>query len=757
MKEFINVAIPPLTQALSYRLSNSSDNIDVGDRVLVPLGKRKIFGYVISKESEPNIDLKPKVSSQLSLESFDNNDITSKIKSIEPHQATGRCFLPEQLEFFKKVSEYYGSPLSNVIDVAIPSVITEKKKQIIKLLDKDPQLPKRSKKAQAIVSELQKNGPSIDYEDLKRLEKGILPVLKKLAEQGVVSISEQSVDPQFLNNETVSNWAIKEATLNDQQNRALQYILKYTESEKFRQILLHGITGSGKTEIYIEAAAKVLEKGKTVIIIVPEIALTPQLIDRFKARLGNNIASLHSGLSKRTRWESWQALLTGRCNIAIGARSAIFAPLKNVGLVIVDEEHDSSYKQSDGLRYNARDMAILKAQMSSCPVVLGSATPSLESYLQARSGRFSLVEISNKFAAHQKLDIEVIDLKSVKPWEMVSPNISPRLLSAIENAIANREQVFLLYNRRGFASFLQCDTCGTPVQCPNCSVTLTYHHFRNSLVCHYCGLNRTPSQFCTICPSVGNKEPGTLSKHGSGTERIFEEISDLFPDAQVDRLDRDTVNSVDSYKEILNKVRSGQTSILVGTQMIAKGHDLPNVTLVGVIDCDVGLHMPDFRAAERSFQLLTQVAGRAGRGEKPGTVILQTRIPNHPSIKKTLEHDYIGFAKGELGQRQKLEYPPFVRLMRIVASSTIENTILPALESLKQRALEIIQSQNLSVKILGPAPAPLQRLKSSWRWHLLFKSTSAVSLHKLLNQLNLYQARNPKVKVIFDIDPQEML
>ncbi|MDZ4787163.1 MAG: primosomal protein N', partial [bacterium] len=274
---------------------------------------------------------------------------------------------------------------------------------------------------------------------------------------------------------------------------------------------------------------------------------------------------------------------------------------------------------------------------------------------------------------------------------------------------------------------------------------------------HYCGLTTSPIEYCTSCVEAGDKEPGTLTKKGSGTEKIFEEICDLFPDAKVDRLDRDTVGTIDSYKDILNRVRSGETSILVGTQMIAKGHDLPNVTLVGVIDCDVGLHMPDFRAAERGFQLLTQVAGRAGRGKKPGTVILQTRIPHHPSIKKTVEDDYIGFAKIELSQRQKLEYPPFVRLLRIVASSEDVSLLSPFLESLKEKAKHIIGIRKLDVKLLGPSPAPLQKLKSLWRWHMLLKSKSSVAIHSVLNYLQSNCARDKKIRVIFDVDPQDML
>lgn len=759
MKHFVNVVIPPLAEPLSYTIPTSESSIDVGHRVVVPLGNRLLTGYVVSIVKEIKLKSKPKESSQLSLSAELEQDNSVKVKSIILSDQNNRCFMPEHLSFFQKVGDYYCAPLSSVIDVAIPGSVKEKLKKKVRLLNQNPspELVKRSKKAQDVINILNANNLTFDLEELKRLVKGVGPVLKRLSEQGILIIEDGAPTTTKLFDENIAGWAPTAVDLNRQQINSLNKINSATDLNKFETFLLHGVTGSGKTEVYIEAAAHTIALGKSVIIIVPEIALTPQLIDRFRARLGDNIASLHSGLSKKARWQSWKALLEGRCKIAIGARSAIFAPLIDVGLIVVDEEHDSSYKQSDGLRYNARDMAILKAQMSKCPVVLGSATPSLESYYKARTGKFTLLRLDSRYSTAPPLNIEVVDLRNIKPWQMHSPNISNKLLKAIENTVAKHEQVFILYNRRGFASFLQCDSCGNSIQCPNCSVAFTYHQYKNSLLCHYCGLTSSLIEYCPGCIKTGEADSAKLIQRGGGTEKIFEEISNLFPDIKIARLDRDTVSSIDSYKEILDQVRSGSTGILVGTQMIAKGHDLPNVTLVGVVDCDVGLHMPDFRAAERNFQLLTQVAGRAGRGDKPGQVILQTRMPFHPSISETLSQDYINFAKIELTKRRDLEYPPFVRLLRIVAGSSEEQLLKPCLIDFRARAEEFIKAHGLGIKILGPAPAPLLKLKALWRWHILFKSQSVSSLNKLLLYLQSTSTRDKRIRVAFDVDPREML
>ncbi len=752
MKLFADVAIPPLPSPLSYRVPELIGKIEIGSRVTVPLGRRTSIGYIVGLSENPPPNLKSNSQTSL-LEEFSSDGVRPIDATILPEL----CFSSPQLEFFKKVAAYYGAPLSQVIDVAIPTPSPSRKVKVAKLTKKsDVTLPARSKKCKNILDLLEQHDGALSVQEINRHIKTSSVPLKKLLELGLVEINE-TAECGNTKEDAPPTWAQTSVSLNAEQNEALKSISSASHAGTFKTILLHGITGSGKTEVYIEAAKETLAAGKSVLIIVPEIALTPQLIDRFRARLGNNIGTLHSGLSKKVRWESWQKLLNKECFVAIGARSALFAPIEKVGLIVVDEEHDGSFKQSEGLRYNARDMAILRGQLEGCPVVLGSATPSLESYFRARSGKYSLLSLPLRHAKSQLLPIDVVDLRTVKPWEMPSPSISPVLLRAIEDSIAKREQVFLLYNRRGFASFLQCDECGDTVECPQCSVTLTYHQHRNSLLCHYCGVAIQPMEFCPACVAKSASTPGKLQQRGGGTEKVFDEVAGLFPDVFVDRLDRDTATNVEAYKSILNKVRTQETAILVGTQMIAKGHDLPNVTLVGVVDCDVGIHMPDFRASERAFQLLTQVAGRAGRGEKAGRVILQTRTPHHISIRKTVENDYEGFAKVELGQRQRLGYPPFSRLFRIVASSAEGAASESILISIKEEIQKLIELLGLSVSILGPAPAPLQKLKGLFRHHLLLKSPSSAALNRVLHTV-CNKVKYPKeIRLTFDMDPYEML
>jgi len=749
MKPFVDVAVPPLPNPLSYRVDPSVVGAAVGARVQVPLGRRTSVGYIVSCSDSPTY----KPESEEDQTSFLEG---SEIKSIDPSIPPEPCFSPAQLNFFKKVSSYYGASLSQVIDVAIPPSAPAKRSKVISLVNKSG-LDEKSKKISAIFEVIKEHQGRISLLELNRRIKSAAPSLKKLSDLGIIKIEEVDNTDSLGDLGDAPSWAATSVALNPHQDKAVTAIINSSAKSEFKTFLLHGITGSGKTEVYIEAAKNVLAQGKSVVVIVPEIALTPQLIDRFRARLGNNIGTLHSGLNKRIRWHSWQNLLNKKSFMAIGARSAIFAPVENIGLIIVDEEHDGSFKQSEGLRYNARDMAILRAQLENCPVVLGSATPSLESYYRARFGKYTLIELPTRHAATQHLPVEVVDLRTVKPWEMPSPNISPVLLKNIEEAIARREQVFLLYNRRGFASFMQCDKCGDCVECPQCSVSLTYHQHKNSLVCHYCGSTIIPPEFCAKCMEANKKDPGKLERHGGGTERVFEEVANLFPDVRVDRLDRDTATSAEAYKDILNKVRSGETGILVGTQMIAKGHDLPNVTLVGVVDCDVGIHMPDFRASERAFQLLTQVAGRAGRGEKAGKVILQTRTPHHTAIIKTVENDFIGFAKLELGQRQKLGYTPFSKLLRIVASSPEQSYLEPYLSGVRDEIQKTIETQKLSVKVLGPSTAPLHKIKGLYRHHLLLKSDSTASLNKILHSTCLRIKANKNIKLVFDVDPYDMM
>lgn len=739
MAHLVNIVIPPLQAALTYEVPEAFiPKVEVGCRVEVPLGRRRVQGYVVATA----VPLQPRRESEKEF----------AVKALFENDDPLACFTPQQLEFFRWIADYYGEPLSNVIDVAIPPAPPPKFERFVELVNVPDK--KLGKTQRHIIEVLSAAKAPLDAALLARQVKGAARALKTLEDSGNVRISSRELIDHHTPVDAVPAWAKSAVDLNAEQLRAVQDISAAAVSGGFSPFVLHGVTGSGKTEVYIEAIRKAQESGKGSLIIVPEIALTPQLIDRFRARLGDNIAVLHSALHRRSRWDAWRALLEGRCTVAIGARSGIFAPVPNLGLIIVDEEHESSYKQAEGLRYHARDLAIVRAKLSSAAVVLGSATPSLETYLNAREGKYRLLPLPARHGNAVPLDIKVVDLNRIKPWEMPSRSISPTLANAIDAALQKGEQVFLLYNRRGFASYLQCEACQATIECPNCSVTLTFHKHHNSLLCHYCNLSLpTPQR----CPACSGGEGSTLVQRGAGTERIYEELQELFPEARMNRLDRDTVLDEQAYRSTLNSVREGNTDILVGTQMIAKGHDLPGVTLVGIVDCDVGLHMPDFRAGERIFQLLTQAAGRAGRGDKPGSVVLQTRVPKHPSIVKTAQKDFVGFADIELAQRKGLNYPPFSRLLRIVVSSPDQTFGQQYIRTLRIAAEESIQTRNFSVKILGPAVAPIAKLRALWRWHMILKAKSVSELNRVMRDISARAPESTRVRLVFDMDPQDLM
>lgn len=770
MKQIIDVVIPPLAQPFSYLLPEKLKQVSIGYRVLVPLGKRAVTAFVVSKRNQSSDDL-----SKFAIESVERSELQweqgllipelealeenrdSKLKAVRSLIEEHPCFDPRQLSFFERVAQYYSVPLSNVLDVAVPQSTPRKFRRQVTFL-KQPEKDLRGLKQRQILKFLQEASSAVTLEELQSRFKGCATTLKKFEESNLISITSDEIIDQHIEVTPAAAWAKQSVALSDTQKRALSKITSAAQSAVFSTTLVHGVTGSGKTEVYIEAIKQILALGKGALVIVPEIALTPQLIDRFRARLGNHIAVLHSALSKQVRWSSWRALIEKRNVVAIGARSAIFAPIHNLGIIVVDEEHDSSYKQSEGLRYNARDLSILRGQFESCPVVLGSATPSLESFYRARTKQYTYFSLPLRHATAPKLQVEVVDLSKIRARDMTAPHISTQLYNALIQTLERNEQAFILYNRRGFASFLQCEECSAVRECPNCSVTLTYHQQRNMLICHYCGISMVPPQFCSTCvPQGEDAKPAAMVQRGAGTEKIYDELKELFPHVAIDRLDRDVADDIQIYREILDRVRSGKTSILVGTQMIAKGHDLPGVTLVGIADCDVGLHMPDFRAAERSFQLLTQAAGRAGRADKPGKVVLQTRSPTHLALRATLEQDYEYFAKQELKNRHDLRYPPFARLLRIVASSEDQDLPIQTLRSFRAGLEEFTRINSLAITILGPAPATLQRLKGKWRFHLLLKSESATVLVRAMQFLRSIKLKDRNLHLVYDIDPQDMM
>lgn len=749
MQRLVNVVIPPINQAFTYAVDPLIENeLEIGSQVYVPFGRRRARAFIVSEASETTA-----------------KDLA--LKTIRAESKIRRCFDARDLQFFSWVAEYYGDNLANIIDVAIPNPVEEKIETYVRIsADIDPQTIKAPAQ-RALYQYLKEQPQPAPLPLLRKFNRQATALVRKLNAAGFVEIDQREIIDQHVSHDKPPAWTKSDVELNNRQREALDVITKNIVQRSSTPILLHGVTGSGKTEVYIESIQHCLSSGMGALVMVPEIALTPQLIDRFRARLGDNIAVLHSALNRRVRWDSWRALLEQRNFVAIGARSSIFAPVPNLGLIIVDEEHDSSYKQSDGLRYHARDLAIMRAKILKCPVVLGSATPSLETFYHAVKKDYHYLPLPERHrvkddgsdAPARMLSVEVIDLNRIRAKDMPSRNISPQLFHGIKETLAAEGQCFILYNRRGFATYLQCQSCDSVLECPNCSVTYTYHIKPSvHLLCHYCSSTVRPPLKCAACErKYGPQHATQLAQRGAGTEKVFDEIREFFPHANAARLDRDAVSSLQGYRKILSDVREGKTRILVGTQMIAKGHDLPGVTLVGIVDCDVGIHLPDFRSSERIFQLLTQAAGRAGRGAKAGRVLLQTRVAGHHSITMTKEQNFRRFAEIELRSRKLMNYPPFSRLVRIVAASENKDTGGAYLLTLKKRFEEILKDEMNKIIVLGPVQAPLEKIKNHWRWHMLVKGQSPTLLNKIVRIASAARGKTRKVKLVIDVDPQEMM
>ena len=533
--------------------------------------------------------------------------------------------------------------------------------------------------------------------------------------------------------------------------------------------LLRGVTGSGKTLVYIELLREVVERqGRSAIVLVPEIALTPQTVGRFKAVFGERVAVLHSALSDGERLDEWRALRSGEKQIVVGARSAIFAPLPRLGAIVVDEEHEGSYKQGDAPRYHAREVAVVRAGFEGAICVLGSATPSLESWTNAQSGKYRLIELPERIGERPLPPIRVIDLRAERKRERdrsraqghSGTDRSPLVLSeelrdAVRHRLGRGEQTILLLNRRGYATFVQCRDCGQVWHCPQCNVSLTYHRGRSRLTCHYCFHEEGVPERCSACGSTD------LSFRGLGTEQVERAIGEAFPAARLARMDVDTTSGKWAHHQILGRVERGEVDILLGTQMIAKGLDFPNVTLVGVIDADVGINLPDFRATERTFQLLTQVAGRAGRGPKGGQVLVQSSIPDHYAITCAQAHDFLGFAEREAAARRDPLYPPFCRLVNLVVSGLGEAATQEGIEHAADWLGGLLASRSIEeIDLVGPAPCPIDRIRGRWRWHLLLRSESP----RLLGEVTRFFAERfdlpsgkHDLRIAIDRDPVALL
>jgi primosomal protein N' (replication factor Y) len=743
-----DVALPiPLPRALSYLVPEKlAAAATPGRRVLCTLGSRRIVGVVIAvRQGDKPKGAKP---------------ILSVLEGIS--------LPPDLVAFVARLASYYLAPIGEVVRIALPPADKEAARVV-----EEPTLFSEAKGISVrqvqwvlpteVVETSIKAGPARLLAYLRA--HGALPLsrladqfggaratVKKLSELGLVTIEERDAirDPFFME----SILRDTELAPTDPQQVAMDALAAALAPEKGAStFLLHGVTGSGKTEVYLRAIAEAKRLGRGTIMLVPEIALTPQLVSRFRARFGDDVAVLHSGLTARERFDMWARLRAGEVDVAIGARSALFAPIRALGLVIVDEEHDSSFKQEEGVRYHARDMAILRAHMLGGVCVLGSATPSLETEQLSRSGKATKLVLPDRARAQEMPRVHIVDLRAIGPGPTGDKRISLLLHRAIEETLAAKEQTILFLNRRGFAPSIRCEGCGELASCPNCTVALTLHKKKGGTMrCHWCDHEAPLPTRCKKCDS------DRIALEGLGTEKLEETLSAAFPSAVIARLDRDVATGK-QIEKVLDRVRSREVDILVGTQMVTKGHDLPHVTLVGVINADAALSIPDFRASERAFQLLVQVAGRAGRGDTPGRVLVQTYDPDHHAIKYAAKHDVNGFIARELRDRQELAYPPFSRMALVRVDSLDEKEAQESTALLARAARESARGgEPFALTVLGPTPAPIAKVRNRFRFRIMLRSKSRDELRKAALAIHVAIGELPRaVRVAIDVDPVGLL
>ena len=718
------------------------NRVGVGSRVRVPFREKSALATVVAVTEQSE---------------------AKGIRLIEAVVGDAPTLSEQLLELGRWISIYYCCPIETVMRSLLPQVIRRAevgwKKQLFvqpgHQIDNEEleKLRKRAPRQTELLEAILRLEAPIRASQLLRQTSLDNQTLRALVKRGLVELREEAVvrdphaDEQFI--------ATSNLILNQEQTHAFNEVTQALDSpEKSRPILLHGVTGSGKTEIYLQAIRAALNRGSTAIVLVPEISLTPQTVERFKGRFADvpdAVAVLHSHLSEGERHDEWHKIHSGRARIVIGARSAIFAPLKNLGLIVVDEEHETTYKQEEAPRYHARDIAIVRAKIEKCVAVLGSATPSLESYHNAAIGKYQLVTLTQRIDEKQMPLMRIVDLRQERRKQKSATILSEKLRTAIADRLEKREQIILFLNRRGFSTSLLCSDCGEARNCPNCSVALTFHRHptvAGRLSCHLCGHTAAVPKKCPACGK------DALIYAGFGTERVETTVSQIFPKAVVRRMDADSMTRKEAYRETLRNFRTGKIDILVGTQMIAKGLHFPNVTLVGIINADLALHLPDFRAGERTFQLLTQVAGRAGRGETSGEVFVQTYTPFSPSIQFARHHDFAGYFQQELEFRERCDFPPFKHAILITARSPHEGRAKLSAETLQRRLKEALPKEF----ILGEAtPAPLEKLQSQFRFHILLRGEAIMHLSRLVRETVDKLPFPEDVTVTVDVDPYQLL
>ena len=715
------------------------DRIAIGSRVRVPFREKSALATVVTLLEETGAE---------------------GIRPIEALVGEKPALSARLIELARWMATYYCCPIEAVMRTLLPQVIRRaeiswKKQLFVKVAraiesEELEKLRRRAPRQAELLEAVAKLEAPIAASDLLRQTSLDNQTLRALAKRGLVELREQAIardphgDEQFM--------ASTNLVLNPEQEAALKAVAQAVANpQAARPILLHGVTGSGKTEIYLQAIRLALAEGKTAIVLVPEISLTPQTVERFKSRFAeaqDMVAVLHSHLSEGERHDEWHKLHTGKARIVVGARSAVFAPLENLGLIVVDEEHETSYKQEEAPRYHARDVAVVRAKIERCAVLLGTATPSLESYYNATQGKYTLLNLTQRVDDCQMPLMRIVDLRLERRKEKAAAILSEKLRSAIGARLEKKEQTILFLNRRGFSTSLLCSACGEARNCPNCSVALTFHRGVARLSCHLCGHTAAVPKKCPAC----NED--ALIYAGFGTEKVEANVAHLFPKAVVRRMDADSMTRKDAYRETLRAFRAGKIDILVGTQMIAKGLHFPNVTLVGIINADLALHLPDFRAGERTFQLLTQVAGRAGRGETPGEVFVQTYTPFSPSIQFARHHDFAGYFQQELEFRERCDFPPFKHAILITVRSAHETRAQFSAQTIVRRLKEALQAEF----ILGEAsPAPLEKLQGQFRFHILMRGEAILRLSRLVRETLDKLPLPEDVVASVDVDPYQLL
>ncbi len=722
-----------LDRAFDYEIPEAMrGRLVEGHRVRVPFGRKEVLGFVVGVAEESDVP---------------------GLRPIAGVVGEGPLVPPALLRLARWISDYYMDPIERCLKTVLPEAVRRedfgpRRRRVARLARGAPAPGRRLTAGQeGALLALGAHG-AIALADAR--ERGVSPSsLQSLEKLGLVVIAdeEEERDPfagaAFARSEPLA--------LNGEQGAALEMVVAQVGSPQPRPVLLQGVTGSGKTEVYLQAIAACLASGRGAIVLVPEISLTPQSVERFKSRFaaaGVGVAVLHSGLSAGERRDEWHRIRSGRARVVVGARSAVFAPVSPLGLIVVDEEHEPSYKQAEAPRYHARDVAIVRGHFESAGVLLGSATPSLESLHNAARGKYLLARLTGRIDSRALPPVRVIDMRQEAARHRGPVALSDRLVRAIGERLERKEQTILFLNRRGHSSALVCVKCGFVVQCPDCSIALTYHRRPEQMLCHLCGYSAPAPRACPECGDTRIRYAGT------GTEKVEEAVARIFPAARVVRMDSDTMTRRRAYEEAFAAFRSGRVDILVGTQMIAKGLDFPNVTLVGVINADLALHLPDFRASERVFQLLTQVAGRAGRGEAPGAVFVQSFTPHHPAVQFAKSHDVDGFADQEMECRRQLGYPPFGRAILVAFRGEEQKAVVAASEEVG----EALRARLPEGAVLGgPCPAPIPKIQRQHRYQVFIRGSSMKPLARVVRDAIVALRARRGVSVAIDVDPVFLL